>query len=188
MSAVFTPTRYKLSVDYYHKLGEAGVLTEESRVELIEGELIEMAPIGSRHAAAVSCLHELLHEQCRGTALVWQQNPIVLRPRSEPQPDPALLKHRADHYAGALPGASDVLLVIAVSDTSLEYDRGEKLRLYAAHGIPEYWVVDAQAERIEVYCDPDANNYARKLDTGVDETISPRALPQVKVQVGKVFG
>ena len=188
MSAVFTPTRYKLSVDEYHKLGEAGVLAADSRVELIEGELIEMAPIGSRHAAAVSRLHELVYDQSRGLALVWQRNPVALRPRSEPQPDLTLLKYRADHYVEALPSAGDVLLVIEVSDTSLEYDRGEKLRLYATHGIPEYRVVDVQSKRIEVYWEPDANSYARKLGFGTDDTVSPRALPQVKVQVGKVVG
>jgi Uma2 family endonuclease len=94
MSTVFTPTRYRLSVDDYHKLGAAGILKEDSRVELIEGELLEMAPIGSLHAATVARLHELFYEQTRNVALVWQQNPVMLLPQSEPQPDLALLRPR----------------------------------------------------------------------------------------------
>ena len=188
MSAVSTPTRYKLSVEDYHKLGKAGVLTEDARVELIEGELIEMAPIGSRHTGTVSRLHDLLYEQIRGLALVWQQNPVTLPPGSEPQPDLMLLKHRADHYVDALPIATDVLLIIEVSDTSLEYDRGEKLRIYASHGIVEYWIVDLSARRFEVYRHPSATGYASKLELGTADTVSPLALPGVKVSVASVFG
>ena len=187
MSAVSTPTRYKLSVEDYHKLGEAGVLTEDSRVELIEGELIEMAPIGSRHAGTVSRLHDLLYEQTRDLALVWQQNPVTLLPRSEPQPDLMLLKYRADHYVDALPTAADALLIIEVSDTSLEYDRGEKLRLYASHAIAEYWIVDVPAKRFEVYREPGPKGYSRKLECATGDTVSPQALPQVKVRIGEVF-
>jgi hypothetical protein len=188
MSAVSTPTRYKLSVEDYHKLSKAGVLTEDARVELIEGELIEMAPIGSRHAATVSRLHDLLYEQIRNLALVWQQNPVTLPPGSEPQPDLMLLKYRADHYVDALPTAADVLLIIEVSDTSLEYDRGEKLRLYASHGIVEYWIVDLPAQRFELYRQPSATGYASKLELGAGDSVSPQALPGVRISVAGVFG
>jgi hypothetical protein len=97
-------------------------------------------------AATVALLHELFYEQTRDGALVWQQNPVTLEPQSEPQPDLTLLKFRADRYAHALPTAADVLLIVEVSDTTLDYDRGEKLRLYARHGIPEYWIVDPEID------------------------------------------
>ena len=187
MSAVFTPTRYRLSVDDYHKLGAAGILKEDSRVELIEGELLEMAPIGSLHAATVARLHELFYEQTRNVALVWQQNPVMLLPQSEPQPDLALLRPRADHYAQALPTAIDVLLIVEVSDTTLGYDRTEKLRLYARHNVPEYWIVDLQAKRLEVYREPHARGYSRKLEFDAKDTVSPQAMPQAKIPIGKVL-
>ena len=133
MSAVFTPTRYKLSVEDYHKLGAAGVLTEDSRVELIEGELIEMAPIGPKHASVVDTLVALLASQAANQFRLSTQNPLTLIPMSEPQPDLMLLKPRSDRYASSLPGAADVLAVIEVSDKTLEYDRGPKLSLYARH-------------------------------------------------------
>jgi Uma2 family endonuclease len=188
MSAVYTPTRYKLSVEDYHKLGTAGILNGDSRVELIEGELLEMAPIGSLHAATVARLHELFYEQTRDVALVWQQNPVTLEPRSEPQPDLTLLKFRADHYAHALPTATDVMLIVEVSDTTLDYDRGEKLRLYARHGIPEYWVVDLQTKRLEVYREPHAKGYVRKLEFNAQDTVSPQAMLQAKIAMEKVLG
>jgi Uma2 family endonuclease len=188
MSAVFTPTRYKISVEDYQKLGEAGVLGEDSRVELIEGELIQMTPIGARHAGTVSRLHDLLYEQIRDLALVWQQNPVTLPPGSEPQPDLMLLKHRADHYVDALPTAADVLLIIEVSDTSLEYDRGEKLRLYGSHGIGEYWIVDLPAQRFEVYRQPVAAGYASRLELGASDNVSPLAFSNVRISVASVFG
>jgi len=122
MSAVFTPSRYKLSVEGYHKLGAAGVLTEDSRVELIEGELIEMAPIEPKHASVVDTLVGLLAPQAANQFRLSTQNPLVLVPRSEPQPDLMLLKPRADRYASSLPSAADVLVVIEVSDTTVEYD------------------------------------------------------------------
>ncbi len=187
MSAVFTPTRYKLSVEDYHKLGVAGVLTEDSRVELIEGELIEMAPIGPKHASVVDTLVGLLAPQAGSEFRLSTQNPLTLMPRSEPQPDLMLLKPRADRYASSLPSAADVLVVIEVSDKTLEYDRGPKLSLYAQHGISEYWIVDVQAKQIEVFRDPSPQGYIRRLEFGPADVLSPQALVGVKLSVGEIF-
>jgi Uma2 family endonuclease len=132
MSAVFTPTRHKLSVDDYHKLGEAGILDEDSRVELIEGELIDMAPIGPPHMMAVNRLNRLLVRAVGDLGIVSIQNPITLPPHSEPQPDIAVLRPGIDKRGAGLPGPADVLLLIEVADTTLAYDRGTKLQLYAA--------------------------------------------------------
>lgn len=188
MSVVFTPTRYKLSVEDYHKLGAAGVLTEDSRVELIEGELIEMAPIGPKHASVVDTLVGLLAPQAGNQFRLSTQNPLTLMPRSEPQPDLMLLKPRADRYASSLPSAADVLAVIEVSDKTLEYDRGPKLSLYAHHGIPEYWIVDVQAKRIEVFRDPGPKGYTQELEFGPPDVVSPQALPGVSLNVAEIFG
>jgi Uma2 family endonuclease len=132
-------------------------------------------------------LHELLYEQTRDIALVWQQNPVTLQPQSEPQPDLTLLEFRADRYAHALPVAADVLLIVEVSDTTLDYDRGKKLRLYARHGVPEYWIVDLQAKRLEVYREPHAKGYIRKLEFNAQDTVSPQAMPEAKIAMNKVL-
>ena len=187
MSAVFTPTRYKLSVEDYHKLGTAGVLTEDSRVELIEGDLIEMAPIGPKHASVVDTLVALLAPQARNQFRLSTQNPLILRPRSEPQPDLMLLKPRADRYASSLPSAADVLVVIEVSDKTLEYDRGSKLSLYAHHGIPEYWIVDVQAKRIEIFRDPGPKGYTQEIQFGPPDVVSPQGLSGVSISVAEIF-
>jgi Uma2 family endonuclease len=187
MSALFTPTRYKLSVEDYHKLGAAGVLTEDSRVELIEGELIEMPPIGPKHASVVDTLVALLAPQAGDQFRLSTRNPLTLLPRSEPQPDLMLLKPRADRYGSSLPSAADAFLVIEVSDRTLEYDRGPKLTLYAQHGIPEYWIVDVQAKCIEVYRDPGPKGYTQRLELGPADVVSPQALPGVRLSVGEIF-
>ncbi|MBV8457956.1 MAG: Uma2 family endonuclease [Acetobacteraceae bacterium] len=125
--------RRLLTVDDYHRMGEAGILSEDDRVELIEGELVEMAPIGSEHAASVAALNHLLVLAVGARGLVFPQNPVRLDPHNEPQPDFTVLKPRPDGYRSALPRAEDILLIVEVSASSLGYDRGLKLALYARH-------------------------------------------------------
>src|SRR5688572_28456489 len=120
MNAPLILPRHKLSLDDYHRMGAAGILHEDSRVELIEGELIDMAPIGSQHASVVTTLTELLISQVRGIAIVMSQNPVSLPPYNEPQLDIAVLKPRADRYRNALPSADDTLLIIEVADSTIE--------------------------------------------------------------------
>jgi Uma2 family endonuclease len=153
--------RHRLSVDEYHRMARAGILPEDSRVELINGEIIDMAPIGSRHAGTVLQLTSLLNQAVRGTAMVWAQNPIHLDPHTEPQPDLALLRPREDFYKTAHPRASDVLLIIEVADTSLRYDREIKIPLYAHHGIPEVWLVDLQSRTFTRHREPGPEGYRR---------------------------
>jgi Uma2 family endonuclease len=188
MSALFTPVRYKLSVAEFHKLGDAGILSEDARVELIDGELIEMAPIGPRHASAVDTLVELLAPQAPGRFRLSTQNPLSLPPRSEPQPDLMLLRLREDRYASSLPVAADVLLLIEVADRSADYDRGPKLALYAQAGIREYWLVDLAAVRLEAYRAPGREGYGQRLELGVSDTVSPEALPAVALELRTVLG
>ena len=188
MSAVFTPTRYKLTVEDFEKLGEAGVLNEDSRVELIEGELIEMAPIGGPHMGLVNRLNRMLVSAVGELGVVSIQNPVKLPPYSEPQPDIAILRPGADGASAAVPEAKDVLLLIEVADTTLAYDRGTKRGLYARAVIPEVWIVNVNAKLIEVYREPDGKDYVRRLEFGPGEVVSVQALPGVKLVVDEVFG
>lgn len=180
--------RRRLSVDEYHRLGAAGVLHEDERIELIEGEMIEMAPIGSRHLAKVNRLSRMLSRDVGDGAIVSTQNPLAFPPEDEPLPDIALLKARADDYESAIPSARDVLLVIEVADTTLPYDRDVKIPLYARHGIPEVWLVDVQNQALSIYLDPGPKGYRRLLTPGRDEIISPSLLPQAKVTLAQLWG
>jgi Uma2 family endonuclease len=193
MSDLATPTdvlqpvrRHKLSVEDFHKLGEAGVLHEDSRVELIEGELIDMAPIGSPHAGTVNRLVSLVSGAVT-TEVVHVQNPITLDDYSEPQPDLAVLKPRADFYRSVLPTASDVLLLIEVSDTTLAYDRGPKLELYSRHGILEVWIVNLPDGQLEVFRDPSPEGYRERAQYGSGDFVSAVALPELAVEVATLF-
>lgn len=159
--AVPEERRHRLSVADFHQLAEAGAFGPEERVELIGGELFDMTPIGSRHAAVVDRLAEKLVIALQGNYQVHIQNPIRLGEDSEPQPDVALLQRREDGYAHQLPAAEDVRVVVEVADSSLAFDRDVKLPLYARHGIPEAWLVDLEAGRVEVCSAPRAGEYGR---------------------------
>ena len=187
MSVVFTPQRRKLSADQFEQMGRTGILGPEARVELIEGEMIEMAPIGSRHAAAVAFLSMHFTRAVAGAALVWSQNPLRLADDSEPQPDLMLLRPTADRYRSAHPRPADVLLLVEVADTTLGFDRDTKLPLYARHSVPEVWILDLAAERLEIYREPGAVGYRRKLERSGTESIAPAALPAASLQVATVF-
>lgn len=147
------------TVAEYYQMAEAGILAPEDRVELIEGEIIAMSPIGSRHAGCVNRLTQLFSEKVSGLAIVSVQNPIRLSDSTEPEPDLALLRPRADFYAQAHPQPADVLLVVEVADHSLAYDRAIKVPLYARAGIPETWVIDLDTETVFVYQQPGAPGY-----------------------------
>jgi Uma2 family endonuclease len=175
--------RKRFTVDEYHKLGQAGVLGENDRIELVEGELIQMPPIGSTHASIVARLDRAFHASMPQGFVVWTQNPLSLPPLSEPQPDLALVKPRADDYLGSLPAASDVLLVIEVADTTLAYDRDMKIPLYARHGIPEAWLIDVSAARLEMHRDPGPEGYRTLLRPDRDAAVSPLALPDVSIDL-----
>ncbi|MFM8805701.1 MAG: Uma2 family endonuclease, partial [Planctomycetia bacterium] len=137
------PSRHLISVDAFHRMGETGILGPEDRVELIEGEIIDMSPIGALHAAIVDVLARHFGRRAGDSVFIRCQNPLRLDDISEPEPDISILRPRPDFYTTSHPGPADVLLVIEVADTSLAYDLGTKVPLYARHGIPEVWVIDA---------------------------------------------
>ena len=153
--------KYRLTVEDYHRMGETGILSEDTRVELLHGEIIERSPINSPHAGAVNKLNKLLSKLFGDQAVISVQNPIELGPDSEPEPDIAVLKMRSDLYSDAHPRAEDILLVIEVAGSSLQKDRQVKMPLYAEAGIPEAWVIDLEGKTIEVYSSPTPEGYSR---------------------------
>ncbi|MBI3799622.1 MAG: Uma2 family endonuclease [Deltaproteobacteria bacterium] len=176
-----------LTVEDYHKMGEAGILHEDDRVELVDGELIEMAPIGSDHSGTVIQLTALVSAALVGQALLSTQNPVRLGKYSEPQPDIAILRLRDDFYRKAHPRPEDVLMLIEVADTTVHYDREVKIPLYARHGVPEVWLIDLQQECIEIYLQPSSAGYLQILRPGKDERISPSLLPDISILVADLW-
>ena len=187
--AIIARTRHKLDVDAYHRMGEAGILGPEDRVELIDGDIIDMAPIGQDHAATVCGLVDTLVLACAGQAIVSPQNPVRLNRYSEPQPDIAVLKLRPDRYrTGAPPGPADTLLLIEVSDSSLSIDRKVKLPLYAQAGIAEFWIVNLKDRILEAYRTPTGDDYADMTTHQANERIALSLAPEIVVQLDLVFG
>ncbi len=177
--------RRRFTVYEYHRMGEAGILHEDDRVELIEGELVDMTPIGGRHAACVRELNRLLVKRVGDEMRVDVQNPIRLGEHSEPQPDLAVI--RAHKYGESLPGAEDALLLIEVSDTTLSYDRNVKLPLYARAGIREAWVVNLHGGTIERHTYPSENGYRSVVNARPGEKMESVALPDLTLAVDDVF-
>lgn len=178
--------RHRWTVEDFHKMVEAGLLTEDSRVELIDGEVVEMAPIGSEHAGKVSRLVHLFSSLAGNRAIVSPQNPIVLGDYSEPQPDIALLRWREDFYENAHPRPQDILLLIEVSDVTARYDRRIKVPMYARHGIPEVWLIDLQRRCVEVYRHPREGQY-QQVDRHQTGSVSPQQLPEMTIDMNRLF-
>jgi Uma2 family endonuclease len=188
-AAVFTPKRTRITTDQFHKMVEAGVLTKQNRIELIEGELLEMAPIGAQHAALTSRLTRLFNLALGDAAVVSPGGPVDLGGFSTPQPDVMLLRYRADFYAEGIPKAADVLLAVEISDSTLNFDQTDKQNLYSRYSVPEYWVVDVAAKRLIIYSEPTrSEGYARELRFTILDSVVPKAFPQLKLAVKDIFG
>ncbi|MBI4754201.1 MAG: Uma2 family endonuclease [Betaproteobacteria bacterium] len=184
---ILAAARHRLTVSDFRRMAEAGVLGEDDRVELIEGELFDMAPIGSRHASIVDFLAERFTLGAGGRVLVRVQGPLEVSPNNEPAPDLLLLKPRPDRYRDALPQASDALLVVEVADSSLARDRDVKIPLYARHAIPEAWLVDVQSRCLTVFRDPRPAGYRRAMEFA-SGTVAPQCLPDVSIDVADLLG
>jgi Uma2 family endonuclease len=180
--------RRRFTIEEYYLMAKAGILGEDDRVELIDGEIVEMPPIGIPHASHVDRLNRLFTLRLGESAIVRVQNPVRLSEHSEPQPDIALLRPRDDFYTSAHPGPQDVLLVIEIADTSIDYDRQVKAPLYARAGIPEYWLVDLTGQRIEVYRDPAAGEYRQVRLVRRSERLAPEALPLLELSSSDILG
>ncbi len=176
------------TIEMYHKLGELGVFDEDDRVELLDGQIVEMTPIGAAHGACVLRLNTLLARRSSSGVAVSMQNPVVLGPRWEPQPDIAALK-RAGGFGGAwLPSARDVVLVIEVADSSLERDRDLKIPRYARDGIPEAWLVDLNDESISLFRNPGPEGYSEVVTVTRGAILRPVHLPDVEITADEILG
>ena len=180
--------RHRFTVDEYHKMAQVGIFQEDDRVELLEGEIVEMAPIGSRHAACVKRLNQLFSDRLGGRAITGVQDPVRIGEHSEPQPDLTLLRPRPDFYSTGHPGPEDVLLVIEVADTTQDYDREVKMPLYARSGIPEAWLVDLVEDCIEVYRRPTPEGYREVRMVQREERVSVQAFPDLMLATDEVVG
>ena len=174
------PRRHPITVSEYLRMSEVGILGPEQRVELIEGEIVDMSPIGLPHSSRVSRLNRLLSLAVGERALVWPQNPVILGDRSAPEPDMTLLRWRDDYYAQRHPGPEDILLIIEVSDTSLGYDRDTKLPLYARFLIPEVWILDVQGRHLDVHREPEAQRYTHQFRPKDLSRVTVAALPDLE--------
>ena len=179
--------RHCFTVVEFERMGEAGIFPEGARLELVEGEIVEMSPIGSRHAACVKFLSRFMNRAVGDLALVSTQDPIRLDEFSEPQPDVALLRLRDDFYRHAHPTPADVLLVIEVADTTVDYDRLVKVPLYAKAGIKEVWLVNLPAAEIEIYADPSSGMYQTIIQVKPGEEAHSQSIPNLIVSAADVL-
>ena len=180
--------RYSFTVDEFAKMGEAGIFTEDDRVELIDGEIREMTPIGPLHATIVNRLNVTLVELLKRSAILQVQNPVRLDLHNEPQPDFSIIKERGDYYKTSLPGPGDTLLVIEVADSTLTYDIHEKTPRYARSIIPEVWIVDVEAEVVRVFTQPGPSGYANEREMPRGSTIASASVEGLHVEVNDIFG
>jgi Uma2 family endonuclease len=177
------PSKRRFTVDDYHLMGKAGILSEDDRVELIDGEVVAMTPIGTRHNASVNRATRALVTAVGDRAIVQVQGSVRLDRFHEPQPDIVLLRPRTDFYASQHAGPTDILLVVEVADSSIEYDGDVKARMYAEAGIPEYWLVDVKDNLLSCYSAPENSLYRNLQKYQRGQSIAPQALPECVIAV-----
>ena len=185
MAVDVMPVRRRFTIKQYEKMVETGILAQDDRVELIDGEVVEMSPIGDPHVAIVMNLTHRLVLGVGDRARVQVHGPLRIPPRSVTQPDLVVLRPRSYRRQGAKP--ADTLLVIEVADSSLGYDRTVKLRLYARAGVPEYWIVDATTEMLDVFRSASGDVFAEHLHPARGETVAPLAFPDVVIPIDSIF-
>ena len=185
---VVAPQTYRFTAEEYHRMGEVGILPPDVRVELVGGEIKRMPPIHPPHASTVNRLNAVLAAKFQGQSVVAIQNPIQLDDYNEPQPDVSVLRFRDDYYGNQHPTPADVLLAIEVADTSLSYDRDEKMPLYGRSGIPEAWLVDVQSGTITVFTEPQASGYGQQRVLSRGREIVSVAVEGLRLQVDEAMG
>ncbi|HEY7295299.1 MAG TPA: Uma2 family endonuclease [Dehalococcoidia bacterium] len=178
----------RFTLEEYERMVEAGIFDEDERIELLDGRIVYMAPIGLRHAACVGDAHEWFSVRLHGRAIIHSQSPVAVPPGAEPQPDLLILRYRADRYRGRRPQPDDVLLLIEVADSSLAIDRSKKLPLYAAAGIPETWIFDLNGDRALVHREPRNGIYTNVIVVERGGTLSPLAFPELVLPLDEILG
>jgi Uma2 family endonuclease len=185
--AATPPTRMRFTRADYHRMAAAGIIPPDARVELLDGEVIRMSPIGPTHSAAVALLDRFLQSNVGDRALCRVQSPLALDEHSEPEPDLVLVRPRADSYRGAHPGPADVLLLIEVAESSVALDRGQKATLYAQAGIQEYWLIDLTRNVLVVHRDPTGDRYASAQEHDASARVSPAAFADVVLELEQIL-
>ncbi len=180
-------TKFLLTAQQYQLMDEAGVFQEGDRLELINGEIQTMSPIGRRHGACINRLVTTLTQKLGTQIVLSVQNSILLDDNSQPQPDLAILKPRDDFYESGLPTPEDILLIIEVADSSLDYDRDVKAPLYAAAGIPEMWLFDVNKRAITVYSQPSALGYRQINLYNEGDSLAMVAFPELTFNWHELF-
>lgn len=186
MVAVF-PQKHLTDLTEWHLMGEAGIFAPDSHLELIEGEIFTMPPIGFNHAGHVARLNRLFAHVWSQDIIVRVQDPVQLGDLSEPEPDFMLLRPNPDFYTTRHPTAADVLLLAEVSDSTLRFDKTTKLRLYANHNIPEYWIVNLIDNCLEVYRQPQDGDYLHQSILSKTDNVDLLALPDIRIAVGDIL-
>lgn len=187
--AGITTAIHRFNIDTYHRMISAGILHEDERVELIDGKIVDMTPIGTRHSACVRRINSIFNRKLQGRVIVSVQNPLLLlTEESEPEPDITLLKHREDFYSDELPKAEDVFLIIEVADTSVLYDREIKLPIYARANIPEVWLVNLPENCIEIYSAPVSGGYEFRRIAMDEQPLSPTSFPDISLTGKQILG
>jgi Uma2 family endonuclease len=176
------------TVEEYHLMTKAGIISDSDRVELIEGEIVQMASIGTRHAGCVNRINRLFCRLPEDIVIVTVQNPIKLSGKTEPQPDLVLLQPRADYYDTAHPMPSEVFLLVEVAESTIDYDRDVKIPIYSRSLIQEVWLFDLVAECLEVYRQPTPNGYSLMQKFWRGQKVSPLAFPQLEVSLDFILG
>ena len=179
--------QHRFSVRDYYRMTETGVLPPDARIELLDGQIMDMEPIGPSHGGSVNRLNRLFNRLSRGRWLVTAQNPVHLDEYSEPQPDLMLVKPEPDDYTTRHPAPQDVFLLIEVAQTPLGYDREQKLPAYGCAGIPEVWIVNLADRTIEVYREPHFAGYDSKAILRTGDKACPQAFPDVAVDVAELL-
>jgi len=181
--------RRRLTIEEYHQMIETGILSEDERIELIRGDMVEMSPIGKRHSACVRRFIRSFSSRLASRAVVDIQDPVTLGDQqSEPQPDIVLFRYQEDCYSAEPPKPEDVLLVVEVADSSLVYDRDVKIPLYAEAGIPEAWLVALPSDTVFSYRDPSPTGYRKVREYRRGDVISPKAFPDEHFAVNEILG
>ncbi len=183
-----TPAPLRFSRADYYRMAETGIIGPEDRVELLDGEIYQMSPIGSPHSGIVGKLDRLFQSRIGARAICRVQQPLILDDRSEPEPDFVVARSRADEYCDEHPRPADVLLLVEVSDTSSRLDLGRKRALYARAGIAEYWVLDLVRRTAVVNRDPRGDVYASVQEYGAADKIAPLAFPDIEVALKPLLG
>lgn len=179
--------KHLLSVDDYHAMAQAGLFPEQPKVELINGVIFDMPPIGPAHGSVVKQLIKRFTHAVKDEAIVSVQDSIRLGDLSEPQPDICLLQNQKNYYSDAIPQAHNVLLLVEVAHSSLDFDSTTKARLYAAHGVIEYWLVDVANQQLRIYKQPHKEGYQQVLTLSAPSCHCPDALPHISVDMSGLF-